>query len=216
MPDRLFLIRALGLYLPIGLAVLAWRLRVVSGREATGVMLAGIWNFVALIGVNVVALSAGWWHFDAAGALLLGIPLDLLLGWAVLWGVVTPLAASRAPLVVVILAAALVDLVVMPLCTPVVQLGNRWLVGEIVAVAIALVPGLLLARWTARDRQLVERAVLQMICFAALTLGVLSGTILAYTGGSWSALTDTSTRMLLLELQAIAIPALLGVSALQE
>lgn len=216
MPDRLFLIRALGLYLPIGLAVLAWRRRVVSGREATGVMLAGIWNFVALIGVNVVALSVGWWRFDATGALLFGVPFDVLLGWVILWGVATPLAAPRAPLVVVVLAAALVDLFVMPLCTPVVQLGDRWVVGEIVAIAIALGPGLMLARWTAGGRRLAARAVLQMICFAALTLGVLSGTILALTGGSWSALTDGSTRVLLLQLQGVAVPALFGVSALQE
>jgi protein-S-isoprenylcysteine O-methyltransferase Ste14 len=216
MPDRLFLIRALGLYLPVGLAILAWRRRAVSGREATGVMLAAVWNFVALIAVNVVAVWAGWWHFDATGALFFGVPIDLLLGWAALWGVVAPLAAPRAPLIVVIAAAAFADILVMPLCAPVVQLGDAWLVGEIVAVAIALVPGLMLARWTAGGRRLVARAVLQMICFTALTLGVLPGTILAHTGGSWSALTEVSTRVLLVQLQLVAVPALLGVSALQE
>jgi protein-S-isoprenylcysteine O-methyltransferase Ste14 len=216
MPDRLFAVRALALYLPIGLAMLAWRRQALSGREATGVFLAGVWNFVALVGVNVIAIRAGWWKFDGPGAQLFGIPLDLLLGWTVLWGVVAPLAAPRAPLAVVGLAAALVDVVVMPLCEPIVQLGDRWLIGEVVAVAIALTPGLLLARWTARDRRLGARAALQMICFAALVLGVLPGTILAHTGGSWSPLTGASTRVLSLQLQLVAIPALLGVSALQE
>jgi protein-S-isoprenylcysteine O-methyltransferase Ste14 len=212
----LFVIRTLGLYLPIGLAILAWRRQTVSRRAATGVMLAGIWNFVALIGVNILALSAGWWRYEATGPLLAGVPLDLLLGWTVLWGVVAPLAAPRAPIAAVALAAALVDVLVMPLCAPVVHLGDAWLAGEAVAIAIALVPGLLLARWTVEDRHLGARAAFQMICFAALVLGVLPETILAHTSGSWSPLTDAPTRTMILELQLVAVPALLGVSALQE
>lgn len=216
MPDRLFLVRALGLYLPIGLAALAWRHRAVPPREATGVMLAGVWNFVALIGVNIVAVRAGWWRFEATGALLFGIPLDMLLGWTVLWGVVAPLLAQRVPLVAIALAAALADLVVMPLCAPIVQLGDMWLVGEAIAVVIALIPGLLFTRWTADDRHLGPRATFQMICFAALVVGVLPGAILAHTDGSWVALTQASTRALALQLQLVAVPALLGISAVQE
>lgn len=216
MPDRVFVVRALALYLPIGLSILLWRRRALSGREGAGIMLGGVWNFVALIGVNVLAIRAGWWHFEAPGALMFGIPLDLLLGWTVLWGVVAPLACPRVPILVAGLAAAIVDLLVMPFCAPVVRLGDTWLIGEVVAVAVAFVPGLLLVRWTAHDRRLVARAALQMICFAALVLGVLPGTILAHTRGSWLPLTDASTRVLLLELQLVAIPALLGVSALQE
>lgn len=215
-PDRLFLVRALGLYLPIGVAIVMWRRRAVSRREGTGVLLAGVWNFVALIGVNRVAMSAGWWRFDATGALLFGVPLDLLFGWTVLWGVVAPLAAPRAPLVAVAASAAIVDVLVMPLCGPLVALGPAWLAGELVAIVIALVPGLLLARWTAEDRRLAARALFQMMCFAMLALGILPGIILAHTGGSWSALTDGSARALALQLQVVAVPALLGVSAVQE
>ena len=216
MPDRLFLVRALGLYLPIGVAALAWRRHRVAPREATGVMLACVWNFVALVAVNIAAMLAGWWRFEATGTLLFGIPLDLLIGCTVLWGVVAPLVGARAPILTIALGAALVDQVVMPLCGPIVQLGDMWLVGEAAAIAVALVPGLLFARWTTEDRQLGARAVMQMICFAALVVGILPGTILAHTDGSWAPLTRMSTRALVLQLQLVAIPALLGVSALQE
>ena len=216
MPDRVFLIRALGLYLPIGVAALAWRRRAIVPREATGVMLAIVWNFVALIGVNIAAVHAGWWRFEASGALLFGIPLDLLLGWTVLWGAVAPLVGPRAPLPAIITVAVIADLLVMPLCAPIVQLGDRWLIGEAVAVLVALIPALMLARWTAEDRHLPARAGLQMICFGALVLGVLPGTILAHTEGSWAPLAQASTRGLILQLQLVAVPALLGVSALQE
>jgi protein-S-isoprenylcysteine O-methyltransferase Ste14 len=216
MPDRVFVIRTLGLYAPIALTVWRWRAYPVSSREATGILLAAVWNFVALIGVNVLALSAGWWRFEAEGALLFGIPIDLLLGWTALWGMAGPLFGARAPLPVVGAAAALLDLLVMPLCSPVVVLGQAWLIGEALAIAVALAPGLLLAKWTATDRRLPMRAAMQMLCFASLVLGVLPETIFAHTGGSWSALGMASPRSLTLQLQLVAIPALLGVSALQE
>ena len=216
MPDRLFIVRALGLYLPIGLAMLLWRWRRPSARDTAGVLLAGIWIFVALIGVNVLAIRAGWWRFDASGPLLFGIPLDLLLGWTVLWGVAAPLAGFRAPVAAVALAAVLLDVLVMPLCAPIVELGPMWLVGEALAVMVGLVPAILVARWTAQDRRLGWRITLQILCFATIILGVLPGIVLAHTGGSWAALTEVPTRVLLLELQLLAIPALLGVSAVQE
>lgn len=214
--DRLFLVRALGLYLPIGVAIGLWRRRPVSGREGTGVLLAGVWNFVALVGVNLAAVYFGWWRFDATGALLFGVPLDLLFGWTVLWGVVAPLAAPRAPLIAVGSCAAIIDVLVMPLCAPLVALGPASLIGEVVAIAIALIPGLLLARWTAQDRHLPARAFFQMICFAALALGILPGVIFASTDGSWSVLIAGSAQALMLRLQIVAVPALLGISAVQE
>lgn len=216
MPDRVFVIRALALYVPIALAILAWRLRRPSHRAAAGLLLAATWNFVSLFAANIVASRAGWWRFDVAGTQLSGVPVDLVLGWAVLWGVVLPVAAPGISIGALGAAAILVDVVLMPLCTPVVRLGETWLVGEAVTVGIALVPGLLLARWTAVDQRLAARAALQLVCFGALVLGVLPATILSETGGSWTALTSDTPRTIILQLQLAAIPALLGVSALQE
>jgi protein-S-isoprenylcysteine O-methyltransferase Ste14 len=216
IPDRAFVVRALALYVPIALSLLAWRVRRPSQRAAAGVFLAVVWNFVALLAVNVFAIRAGWWHFDASGARFSGVPVDLLLGWTVLWGVAAPLVAPRVPVVALGITAILIDLAFMPLCAPVLRLGEWWLVGEIIAIKVALVPGVLLARWTAGERRLAARATLQLLCFAALVLGVLPSTILAQTGGSWTTLTSDAPRAIILQLQIAAIPALLGVSALQE
>jgi protein-S-isoprenylcysteine O-methyltransferase Ste14 len=216
MPDRVFALRALALYLPIAFAVVAWHLRRPSHRAATGVLLAGAWNFVTLLAANVIALHAEWWAFDVTGSRLAGVPVDLLLGWTALWGIALPLAAPRMHVAALGVIAVAVDLVVMPLCAPVVQLGESWILGEIVMVAIALVPGVLLARWTAEDRHLAARAMLQLVCFASLLLGVLPATIFAHAGGSWTVLTADAPRAIALQLQLAAIPALLGVSALQE
>lgn len=216
MPDRVLVIRALALYLPIAAAIWLWRLRTPSHRAATGVFLGAAWNFIGLLGANLLAIRAGWWQFGVPGARLSGVPIDLLLGWAVLWGIVLPLAAPRASLAALGIAAVLLDIVVMPLCAPVVVLGNAWLAGEVAAVGIALVPGVLLMRWTAKDQRLAARAALQLVCFSALVLGVIPTAILEQTGGSWTALTSDAPRAMILQLQIAAIPALLGVSALQE
>ena len=215
-PNRIFALRALALYLPIALAVIAWHVRRPSHRAATGIFLAGAWNFVTLLAANVIALRAEWWTFGVAGSRLAGVPVDLLLGWTALWGIALPLAAPTLHVAALGAVAVAVDLVVMPLCGPVIQLGERWIVGEFVTVGVALVPGVLLARWTAADRHLAVRAIMQLVCFASLVLGVLPTTIFAHAGGSWTALTSDAPRAIALQLQIAAIPALLGVSALQE
>lgn len=216
MPDRLFAVRAVALYVPIALAFVLWRQRRASGRTASGLLLGAIWNFTALAGVNALAVRVGWWGFGAPGAQLFDVPVDVIIGWAVLWGIVAPLAAPSAPVATLSIAAVVVDLIVMPLCAPLVVLGELWLVGEMVAVIVAFIPGVLLARWTRDDRQLPVRAGMLVMLFGALVLGVLPETIFAQTEGSWSALVARSSRWLGLELQLVAIPALLGVSALQE
>lgn len=216
MPDRLFALRALALYVPVALAFGLWRRRQTSGRTASGLVLGTVWNFTALVGVNALAVRVGWWGFGAPGAELLGVPVDVVIGWAVLWGIVAPLAAPRASIASLSTAAVIVDLIVMPLCAPLVVLGEGWLIGEMVAVVIAFIPGILLARWTRDDRELPVRAGMLVMLFASLVLGVLPETIFAHAEGSWSALAGKSPRRLALELQLVAIPALLGVSALQE
>jgi protein-S-isoprenylcysteine O-methyltransferase Ste14 len=106
------------------------------------------------------------------------------------------------------------DLVLMPLCAPVVQLGPRWLVGEIVAAAIVLLPAQLLARWTARDAHLGGRVMLQIALFTGLVLMGIPAVILALTGGHWNIALPVIWQQVLLQLAIIA--AIAGLSAVQE
>ena len=73
----------------------------------------------------------------------------------------------------------------MPLCAPVLTLHTWWLAGEAAAVAIALIPSLYLARWTASGRRVAGRAALQVVAFTALVLFVVPAVVLDQTGGSW-------------------------------
>ena len=160
-------VRAAALYLPVSaVVVLAWHRRP-DRRQVAAAVLATAWNVPVLLAVNVIALSTGWWSFGVDQATVAGVPVDLWIGWAVLWGAVPLLATTRR---LVLAGAVLValDVVLMPLAAPVVRLGDGWLLGELVAVVVGLVPGLLLGRWTAHGERVTARAGLQLMAFTGL------------------------------------------------
>ncbi|MEV8637414.1 isoprenylcysteine carboxylmethyltransferase family protein [Streptosporangium sp. NPDC051023] len=201
------LVRGLALTVPVAAVLLAAARRRPRERDIAAAILATLWNLEMLAVVNALAQGLGWWRFHAEGAVYGGIPVDLLLGWALLWGAVPSLVARRAPVPLVVALAAWLDLAVMPLGRPVVVLGEHWLTGEAVAVAASLLPGLLLARWTEEGRVLAARAVMQIVL----------------AGGAGLALPIALTEVwrqpppaLGLLVQALAVPSLLGVAAVRE
>jgi protein-S-isoprenylcysteine O-methyltransferase Ste14 len=219
--SRELAIRAFGLYGPIAAAALAWvmraRPREQARKDAIAATMATIWVLLALPAVHVIALRAGWWAYGFSGGTLLGMPVDLYLGWAFMWGALPMLAFPRTPLAVVVALLAVIDIIVMPFCDPVVRLGDRWLIGEAVVIAICLIPALLLGRWTLHERRLFGRVTLQVIGFSTFMLWLLPAIILEQTGGSWAALdAAAASHTLSVALQVIAIPAVLGISAVCE
>ena len=214
--DTDFVARAAALYGPLCITVAIWVAGPPTPRERAAVLLATAWNLPALLAVHVIAVRAGWWTYAVQGGTLAGLPVDLYIGWAVLWGTLPALVARRVNLPVVVLAALAIDVAAMSRLAPTVQLGSTWLVGEVVAILVCLVPAQLLARWTRDDSHVGRRAVLQMIAFGGLAFGVLPQTILEQLGGSWSTVVSRPAWVTSLLLQCVALGALLGVSALQE
>jgi protein-S-isoprenylcysteine O-methyltransferase Ste14 len=214
--DRALLVRAAALYVPLTFAAAAWLCWPPNARDRAAAILATAWNLPALLALHVMALRFGWWSFDVRDATLAGFPVDLYLGWAIMWGALPSLAARRVPLAVLAIAALLADLLVMPRMTPVVRLGDAWLVGEGVAIALCFLPAQWLARWTREDTRATHRAFLQVMAFGALALGVLPQVILEQTGGSWQPLLSRPQWATALLLQCVAAAGLLGVSAVQE
>jgi hypothetical protein len=166
------LIRSVALFVPTAAVWIAVALRRPGQRDIAAMIVATAWNLLALAVVNVVAVQAGWWTFGAKGALVAGVPADLLLGWALLWGALPACAARAQPIPLVVAVLAGLDLTVMPLAEPVVVLGKEWLNGEAAAIGLGLLPGLLLARWTAADRRLPWRVSMQVVLAGGLMLGV--------------------------------------------
>ena len=210
------LLRALSLYIPLGAVAVVWWWRRPSRQTTVGVFLAVVWNASALLAVNVIAQAAGWWRFQAEGGMTLGMPVDLLLGWALLWGAAGVLALRGQPMAVVIAAMTLADVALMPQLRPVVVLGPAWLVGEALALAVSLVPGLLLTRWTAADAHLYWRCTLQLVLAGALVLWLLPATVLGDPSGLAALLAPLPRPVLAAVLALLGLCSLLGVAAVQE
>ncbi|MER5866794.1 isoprenylcysteine carboxylmethyltransferase family protein [Kitasatospora sp. NPDC002040] len=201
------LIRAACLFVPLLAVVAAAAVRRPTRAGIAAAIVGGAWQLALLPGVNLLAERAGWWSFGADGGTVAGLPVDLLLGWVLLWGVLPPLAADRLPWPLTAALLGWLDLAAMPLLSPVVRLGEHWLYGESVAIALCLLPGLLLARWTARGERLRLRAGAQVL-LAGLLMIVLP---LAAAGARLPHGTVLSTGV-----QVLAVPALLGIAAVRE
>ena len=209
-------IRGLSLLLPVLLLWLAWLKASPDRRLAGAAVLAFLWQLPALLLVQELNLRAGWWHFEANGGLLRDMPADLWLGWAMLWGAVPAIGLRTVPLWLSALIMIAADMALMPLCAPVVRLHENWCTGEFIAAAIALVPGLLFARWTAANTHLSSRVVLQFLAFSGLMLWVIPDIILSQTSDSWQRALSRpwAEQTVIFSLAALfAVPAL---SAVQE
>lgn len=203
-------IRSFALLLPLLGTVVAWLYVVPPRRTAGAVYLATLWTLPSLAAVHLLAQFFGWWSFEFAGGGLFGMPVDLLLGWALLWGALPALLFPRMQLTSMMMLAIAVDLVLMPLCAPVVQLGAHWLTGELVAVTIVLLPAQLLARWTMRDEHLGGRIILQFLLFSGLVMIGIPAIVLTLTRS------EVSFQIPYLAAQCAIVATIIGVSAVQE
>lgn len=209
-------VRAVGLLAPVGAVGAAWRWRRPDTRLAAGALLATVWNLPALLAVHVAAEAFGWWRYDAVGGVVLGAPIDLLLGWTLLWGALPVLLFPAGPLALPVALLILVDVAFMPLAAPVVVLGDAWLAGEAAGVLVALVPALLLGRLTAAGRRLAVRAAMQVVLAGALLLWVLPILVRGTPAGLVPALTRLPPPVSLLAIGVLLLLALPGVAAVQE
>jgi protein-S-isoprenylcysteine O-methyltransferase Ste14 len=214
--DRYLIVRAGSLYLAVMLTAIVWVWRRPKPPAVAAALLASIWNLPMLLAFNVAAIHFGWWRFDGRGGIFLGMPVDLYLSWVWIWGGVFALAFPSRHLGIVLIVALAADLLLMPLATPVLQLGSWWVAGEFVGISVGLLPGLLLARWTLGDEHLRERALLQMLAFSGLLGFVLPAIAIEGSGGGWFNPLTLPAWQLCLIAQALAVPVLLGLTAVQE
>jgi len=209
--------RAAALYVPLTAALIA---RVVHGRQPRqlAVSLLGVlWVMPALLAVQAMNSWAGWWSFAGDGAEFHGMPIECFVGWVLLWGLLPQLAFPR--LAIGWLAAIMVaaDLVMMPVCKPLVRLGPHWMLGEAFAVAVVLSPALCVARWTSNSTHLKARAALQVATSGLLFLYLVPEIVFALRpGAGWGPLLRADNLSRQIDIQLLLLIAVPGVSAAME
>nr|WP_155375670.1 methyltransferase [Catellatospora vulcania] len=185
-------------------------------RERGAALLAFIAAAVGVAALNEVAAVAGWWTYAEVAGAFRGVPVDLWLGWAVLWGPVPVLLHRFVPAPVAVGVLLWLDLATMPMLSPLVELGPHWIAGEVLGVVTVALPTILLGRWTAREQRLGARAVLQLVTFTGLVLWLLPTAAFSYGDGSWARLQALPGWALSLLVQAFALAAVPALAAMRE
>lgn len=215
--NRELWIRAGALYFPIVLALVAGLLRSKQPKSFAACLLGSLWSAITLPLIERLNECARWWNYRTDGPSFCGMPLELYLGWIVLWGILPQLALFGLRTVWCATLFVALDTVSMPLCAPVVQLRPLWLIGELVTVCAVLVPALFLARWTVTNRHLRVRAALQLTIAAVLFLYLVPELIFAIQPGrDWAPLLEMSPWIRQLAAQILLVLALPAVSAVME
>jgi len=208
-------VRSAALYVPVLATAALWAWRRPDRQLGAGALLATLWNVPVVLGLAPVAARTGWFGFAADDALLLGVPVDLLVGWALLWGAIPVLALPGRPVLAAV-AVLWVDVALMPLLEPVVWLGEGWLAGDLAGAVLGLGPAVALGSMTAARTRLAARVAAQAVLFAALVVVVLPSALLAWSGTGWGPLLARPAWQLALAAQVLAVPAAAGLAAVME
>lgn len=215
--ERVSLETALAFFVPATLAVVGGVLLRQPKRVFAAMLLSVLWCVPALLLLQRVNLAMQWWGFPVHdGMRVLAMPLELWLGWAVLWSAVPVLCLSGLPLWVAVALLALCDVLLMPGMTT-VSLHSNWLVGEVVAVLLVLLPSLFLQRWTVQSRYVGARAAFQVLAAAGVFLYLPAELVFhVYPAPGWSEYLTWSPAVRALLLQCGVVFALPGLAAVQE
>ncbi len=219
--SRITTIRVAALYLPLAAAVLVAFLRRRRQRMFAACLLGLLWTLPALLILQRINLIADWWTFHPEGPALAGMPLELYLGWAVLWGLVPQLSFRKLGLPQVMVIMGVFDLLLMPLAAPLLQLNEHWLRGEVVALVLVLAPAICIARWTLDNSHLGLRSTLQVVLSGLLFLFFLPEVAFALRPTAnarsvWQPLVHTPSLFRQAAIQLILLLAVPGVSAVAE
>lgn len=211
-------LRIAALYVPLLIVICATAWQRGRARMFAGCLLSALAVLPSLLILERLNRACGWWTYTGAGLRFGGMPIELYLGWAVLWGLLPQIALRRLPIAGAITVMAVLDLAVMPHMRPLVELGPRWLIGETAAVLLILLPALCVARWTEQRIHLRARAAAQALLAGLLFLFLIPELAFALLPGTagWAALTRLPNATLQLVLATVFLLAVPGLAAVLE
>ena len=184
-------------------------------RTLVGCLFAFLYGLGLIFATHTLAIAMGWWHYGGNVLMLEGIPADIWIGGAILFGPVLYLAfPSTAPFWLVIPIVIGLHGTLFSSLKPLVYPGHNWFVGVVLVFLVAHIPALYLARWTSQDRNLANRAALLAVGYGFLAFMVLPALIMQAMGETF---TPASRPLWLVVASAIMIGPffVMGLSAVQ-
>lgn len=210
-------LRNLALAVPLLAVAVAAVVRHLRGDllpRIAGASLASLWAFTGVLAIEQVQ---AWWSFAPAPTTAFGMPLEVSLGWMLMWGALPALAGG--PWWAWLLGFAWLDVLLMPALSPLLMLEDGWLLGELLLLAAAAAPALLLGHLTTTRTLLGVRVVLQVALFTGLVGWLMPTVAFRWDGTAWADVVDHPypVRSLLLAGAVITTaPALAAVRELAD
>jgi len=183
---------------------------------AAEALLAAAWCLPSAALAGFLATQLGVWKIPPATTMLLGSPAVLLAGRAVFWGLTLSFLFRRMKLLPLILCGVWLDRLLFGVVR--VESANDlgfW-VCEVFALAACLVPAHLFVHWTRERKHLATRNVMHLLFHGALFIVVYPMVLEQITGGNFRAAAERSSALNKIELQLLAIPCVLLLTAMQE
>lgn len=200
------LVRLFFLLLAFAVTWAGVRLRRPRKLELQAALVAAGLQLVLAVCLDAAGQAAGLWRYAVSDGLVLGVPLDLHLGWALPWGVLfvlwapRPLGAAAGYALLWWAVTVTYDALLAPQAQALVVrgAGPAWLLGDGVMIALLLAAALALYHAVRRSGEVRERggpadaarrgaawrAGLYLLVFGALSFGLLPHLILSLSGRS--------------------------------
>ncbi len=162
-----------------------WRRRF-ENRVLIGGLFSFLYGLGTLLPAHVLAIQAGFWSYGDNALMFMGMPADIWFAGALLFGPAIFFALPNLNPWILTLGCVALQAVMFQSLYPFVIAGDGWFIGVLLVFLFVHVPALFLARWTARDTCLPERASLLAFGFGLIAYFVLPSIIMKAMGGGWN------------------------------
>lgn len=201
---------------PIGLVVVLIRFRQIAKQAQIGGLFAFLYGVPMVFVTHALALHLGWWRYGWDALMVNGIPADILIGGAVLFGPGLYFAfPNTRPLMICLPIIVGLHGTVFSSLEPLVYAGPYWFWGVAFVFLFAHLPAIYLAKWTAEGRNLPLRCALLAIMTGGMIFAIVPSLIMQAMGGSWDLLARP-VWVLVVTLVALGLVSTIGLSANQS
>jgi len=200
---------------PVCLALVMVRVRHLTHRAQIAGLFAFLYGVAMVFAAHSYAVWMGWWHFGWDALMVNALPVDIILGGALLFGPGLYFAfPNTRPLMLCLPIILGLHGTIFSSLEPLVFAGPYWFLGVVFVFATAHLPAIYLAKWTESDTHLGFRCAVLALMTGGMIFAVLPSLIMQAMGGTWG-IFDRPGWMIGITALALSISSLIGLSANQ-
>ena len=201
---------------PLVMVVAMVGLRNLSKRAQIGGLFAFLYGLAMVFVTHALIIHLDGWQYGWDALMLNGMPADIIIGGAVLFGPALYFSfPNTRPLMICLPIIVGLHGTVFSSLEPLVYAGPNWFFWVVFVFVISHIPAIYLAKWTEADSQLPLRCAMLAIMTGGMIFAIVPSLIMQAMGGEW-ALLSKPTWVLVLTVLVLVPVSTIGVSANQS